>query len=418
MGENKKVYFTAMLSKISIIFISIFTSALVNRQLGVALKGEYAYITNIVSMLVIVLSFGIGQTYSTFRRKEGNKVLGFFLFLTIVQTIISFIFSVLFLFFEKKVLAIVFLLTSSGIFRVNVLYYAAIENVKKRDINNIIYKIVYLFVILIYYLFMPSSIYILLLITFLEDLLIIVATLISFNFKPQIKNIKFSDIKKIYKLGFLCMIMHSLMTLNYSLDIFFLKNMTNSKMVGLYSVGVALANMLWLIPDAFKDVLVSKTSRDDSINEIVKVTKYSLYFSIILIIGFAIFGRLFISLLYGKEFINSYLCTIILFIGCLSMIIYKLIHPIYIAKGKQFIVVSILAVSVLANIIANLILIPHYNIYGAAIASVISYSLCSIIFLYIFCKEYKVSYKEFFIIRKNEIKQIINKTKKFHNKKK
>lgn len=265
---------------------------------------------------------------------------------------------------------------------------------------------------------MPSSIYILLLITFLEDLLIIVATLISFNFKPQIKNIKFSDIKKIYKLGFLCMIMHSLMTLNYSLDIFFLKNMTNSKMVGLYSVGVALANMLWLIPDAFKDVLVSKTSRDDSINEIVKVTKYSLYFSIILIIGFAIFGRLFISLLYGKEFINSYLCTIILFIGCLSMIIYKLIHPIYIAKGKQFIVVSILAVSVLANIIANLILIPHYNIYGAAIASVISYSLCSIIFLYIFCKEYKVSYKEFFIIRKNEIKQIINKTKKFHNKKK
>lgn len=102
MGENKKVYFTAMLSKISIIFISIFTSALVNRQLGVALKGEYAYITNIVSMLVIVLSFGIGQTYSTFRRKEGNKVLGFFLFLTIVQTIISFIFSVLFLFLKRK----------------------------------------------------------------------------------------------------------------------------------------------------------------------------------------------------------------------------------------------------------------------------------------------------------------------------
>ena len=165
--------------------------------------------------------------------------------------------------------------------------------------------------------------------------------------------------------------------------------------------------MLWLIPDAFKDVLVNKTSRSDPVKEIILVTKYSFYFSIILIIGFAILGEKFIVVMYGKEFVNSYFCTIILFIGCLSMIIYKLIHPIYIAKGKQIVVVIILCISVITNIIANILLIPKYNIYGAAWSSVLSYSLCSIIFLIIFCKDYNVNCSEFFIIRGEEIKKVM-----------
>ena len=124
-------------------------------------------------------------------------------------------------------------------------------------------------------------------------------------------------------------------------------------------------------------------------------------------------GKLFINVMYGLEFSNSYFCTIILFVGCLSMIIYKLIHPIYISKGKQSVVVKILFLSVLINIVLNLFLIPYFTIYGAAIASVFSYTTCSFIFLKIFCKEYNINFYEFFIIRKKEIKRILKKTSNF-----
>lgn len=407
MKDNKKTYAVAAFSKISIIIISMVTSALVNRQLGVVMKGQYSYIINMVSMLIIFFCLGLGQTYSTYRRKYGEQILGYFLSLTIIQTILSFAIGIIFAMLKNYNMAIAFILTSSGVLKTNILYYAAIEDVKKRDINNIIYKLIYLIIIIIYYIFLPSSINILLIIALLEDILIIVCTFKSYNFKFKFRNIFKINLKEIYKLGFLCMIMHSLMTLNYNLDIFFLKKMTSLKYVGLYSVGVTLANMLWLIPDAFKDVLVNKTSRSDPVKEIILVTKYSFYFSIILIIGFAILGEKFIVVMYGKEFVNSYFCTIILFIGCLSMIIYKLIHPIYIAKGKQIVVVIILCISVITNIIANILLIPKYNIYGAAWSSVLSYSLCSIIFLIIFCKDYNVNCSEFFIIRGEEIKKVM-----------
>lgn len=410
--KNNKTYVTAIISKLLIIFISLIISALVNRKLGVFLKGEYAFLTNLVSTFIVIFSLGLGQTYCTFRREYGKEKLDYFVTLNFFTSLISILISIFFFAFKNYNYGIVFFLTASGVMKNNLLYYGAIEDVRKRDINNIIYKVVYLILIVVLYLFFKTSLYLLLLVVFIEDLIIIIGTIRTYKMKPRVKGILSLDFKKIFSLGILCMVMHTLMTLNYSLDIIFLKKMTSSNLVGLYSVGVTLANMLWLIPDALKDVLVNKTSRTDSINEIVTVTKYSLYFSIFLIIGFVIFGKLFINILYGNQFLDSYLCTIILFVGCLSMIIYKLIHPIYIAKGKQIVIVKILSLSVIINIIANLILIPLFNMYGAAIASVCSYSICSLFFLYTFCKEYNVEYKSFFKLGKEDFIRIKNIIKK------
>lgn len=412
MRENKKIYLMAIISKISIIGIGLVTSALVNRKLGVDLKGQYAYITNIVSLLVIIVSFGIGQTYSTYRRKYGPDILQNFIFLTIIQALIPIICCLILLMFKENVdknVYIILILTSGGVVRTNITYLAAIEDIKKRDFNNIIYKIIYLVLVMLLYISSIKSIEMMLLITLADELIISIGTFITYKFKPKMMKIEKKFLKDIYKLGFYCMIMHLLMTLNYNLDIIFLKKMTSTTYVGLYSVGVTLANMLWLLPDAFKDVLVSKTARVDSIKEIVIVTKYSMFFSIFLIIGFVIFGKIFIKIMYGDEFIESYFCTIILFIGCLSMIIYKLIHPIYISKGQQNVIVKILCLSVITNVIINIILIPKFNMYGAAIASVFSYSICSVMFLYKFCKEYNVKIKDFFIIRKSEIIQMLKR---------
>ncbi len=413
MNENKKIYLTAIVSKLSIVFLGIVTSALINRHLGVFLKGEYAYIINIVSILTILFSFGLSQTYSTYKRNYKEDLLGFFIFISLVQTGIIFFLALVSFVFQNITLTLLFMLTSGGILRTNILCFAAIEDIKKRDFNNIFYKIFYLIIVVIAYCFLPKSLEVMLLVTFIDEVIMIIGTFISFRFVPRFKGIDRLRLKTLFKLCFFCMMMHFLMNLNYNLDVLFLKSMTSSDLVGLYSVGTSLANMLWLIPDAFKDILIHKTTRRDSVQEIVLVIKYSIYMSFIFIIGFVLLGKLFINVMYGLEFSNSYFCTIILFVGCLSMIIYKLIHPIYISKGKQSVVVKILFLSVLINIVLNLFLIPYFTIYGAAIASVFSYTTCSFIFLKIFCKEYNINFYEFFIIRKKEIKRILKKTSNF-----
>lgn len=407
--NNTKVYIWAAVSKILIIVISIISSALINRSLGVKLKGEYAYIINIVNILVPIFSFGIGQTYSTYRRKYGEEALGTFVILTLIQAGIALLFFLVTFILKSNYYIWMSLLLSSGqILRTNLLYIAAVEDIKKRDINNIIYKTIYmLFAIALFYL-KRGSLNAMLSLSIIDEIIIIFGTFYNYKFKPSIKFMKEYNESplKIYRLGFISMLMYLMMTLNYNIDIIFLKKMCDSVTVGLYSVGVQLANILWIIPDAFKDVIVNKTSKKDSIEEIINVTKFCLYLAIIIIIGFTIFGKVFIRIVYGKEFINAYLVTLLLFIGTLSMIIYKITHPLYISKGKQGLVLNILTISVFINVVLNFISIPCFGMNGATLASIMSYSICSIIFLVIFCNENRANIIDFFIINHKDVEKI------------
>ena len=76
------------------------------------------------------------------------------------------------------------------------------------------------------------------------------------------------------------------------------------------------------------------------------------------------------------------------------MVIYKLIHPIYIANGKTKTVVILLTIAVFINIIGDVVLIPEFKGMGAAVSSVISYMICGVIFFVKFKVDYSVSLKE------------------------
>lgn len=407
--KNKKIYIWAIFSKIFIILITLISSALINRSLGVELKGEYAYIINLVGIIVPIVSFGIGQTYSTYRRKYGEDTLSTFVMLTLIQAGLSLLlFGVAFIAKMNYYIWITLLLASGQILRTNLLYIAAVEDIKKRDINNIIYKIIYIIFVIILYYFKRGSLNAMLSLTIVDELIIIIGTFYNYKLKPNFKFLKKHNISlfKIYRLGFISMLMYLMMTLNYNIDIIFLKNMCDSSVVGLYSVGIQLANMLWLIPDALKDVIVNKTSKEDSIQEIALVTKYCLYLALIIILGFILLGKIFINVVYGNEFEGAFFVTVLLFIGTLSMIIYKIIHPLYISKGRQLLVLNILTISVVINVILNFITIPKLGMTGAAMSSIISYTTCSIIFLNIFCKENDISKKTILFITKEDIKKI------------
>lgn len=408
-SDNKKIYLWATFSKIIMILSSLISSALINRSLGVELKGEYAYIINLVNIVVPIFSFGIGQTYSTYRRKYGKETLNTFVSLTLVQAAIALAGCIFTIIFKGNYYIWITLLLSSGqILRTNLLYITAVEDIKKRDINNIFYKIIYIIFVIVLFYFKRGSLSAMLSLSIIDEVIIVVGTFYSYKLKPDFKFIKYhnTSLLEIYRLGFISMLMCLMMTLNYNIDIIFLKKMCDSSTVGLYSVGTQLANMLWLIPDAFKDVIVNKTSKEDSIEEIVSVTKFCLYLALIIICGFAVLGKMFIRFVYGEEFVDAFFITLLLFWGTLSMIIYKIIHPLYISKGRQGLVLKILTISVITNIFLNLIAIPRFGKTGAAIASVISYSVCSIIFLSVFCKENNIPMTKFFIIDKNDINRI------------
>ena len=67
MLKLSKKYWIAIICKMCFILTTFMATIFINRGLGVRTKGEYAYIINLVEMLYVIFSLGIGQTYSTFR---------------------------------------------------------------------------------------------------------------------------------------------------------------------------------------------------------------------------------------------------------------------------------------------------------------------------------------------------------------
>ena len=84
----------------------------------------------------------------------------------------------------------------------------------------------------------------------------------------------------------------------------------------------------------------------------------------------------------------------------------KLIGPLFIAKGKQRFYFYVLLSSVISNIVLNFLLIPIWGKEGAAIASIISYSISGIPFYIRFINEYNIRWYQPLIIENNDVKKL------------
>ena len=69
--------------------------------------------------------------------------------------------------------------------------------------------------------------------------------------------------REVLKFSFFPMLTSLLTILNYNMDVIILNFFVENREIGLYSLAVTFASMLWIIPDAFKDVLFNKTAQND-----------------------------------------------------------------------------------------------------------------------------------------------------------
>ena len=378
--------------KLICVVIGFLNSILINRCLGVALRGEYTTITNWVSLLQLFLNLGIGTAYPAFKRRypEQGKII--FSTLTLVVAIFYLVVAVVLFPFvstsTRFIIAIALLTTVENL----LIFIAIVEDVSKRNAINIVTSCIHTGVLCLVFFFFRKNLFLVLAAIIFDHLVLCC----SFVYLYRLKEINFNLItkkllKEILIIAIPAMLMNMLMYLNYHADVLFLSEITkNNVEVGLYGTAVTLGNMLWIVPDAFKDILYNRATKKDNPDEVIIAIICNFLLCIVILIGFVILGKWFLNFMYGQEFVAAYPLVLMLFVGTLPMVLYKLIHPIYIANGKTKVVVILLAIAVASNFVGNLILIPKFEGMGAATASVISYSICGVAFYLKFTKDYSV----------------------------
>lgn len=380
----KKDYWIAIICKTIVILTELLITIFINRGLGVASKGEYSYIMKVVEVLYILCSIGLGQAYATFRKRGEEKLRDAFVFLGFLQSVLVLAcgIAIVHIFSIDYGITIV-VLTSLSVLKFIFSMIAVIEKNILRNIIQVVINILYVMVLAILFFTDICSLNSVLLCYGIVEVTRIILLCLLYRLKPSFRQLSCATIRDIYKIGFTTMILMLLVTLNYSIDTVMIRNMSSSYSTGIYSVGVNFASMFLMIPDAFKDVLFGDASKKNfDSHTAYSAIKVSIGISVIGIIGWLLLGKFAINLLYGNEYLNSYSVTAILFFGCISLTFFKILQPIFIADGNQVVACVYLGISVVSNIAANYFLIPSMDYIGAAIASVISYSVCGGLFLF------------------------------------
>ena len=101
-----------------------------------------------------------------------------------------------------------------------------------------------------------------------------------------------------------------------------------------------------MIPDAFREVLFSRTAKDDAIEEVTMSMKVNFYLTLLMILGILVLGRPVIRILAGAEYLPAYPVTVMLIAGIIPMSYFKIIGTLLLAQGKKGVYLGMLSASV------------------------------------------------------------------------
>lgn len=405
--QNQYIY--SVLTKLVVVAIGFLNSMLLARYLGPELKGMAATATNYANIFSIVITFGLQEAYPFFRKKrEHDKYISEYMSFVIVLFMIYAIVAWLFFVVCKPQMEVVACIIVTFImgYALIVNYVALVESPNKRNTAMTVMYVIDLAVLLVLYLFVPQSYMIAIFLTAFVFLMQSIYYSVTLKFTFQLQSIKISDVQEYLKFGFFPMIALLLTTLNYRVDVIMLRAApeVSYAQIGVYSVGVSLAEKVFMIPNAVKEILLSKLANGKNEEEVCKTIRMCWPICLLSTAAIVVLGKTFVNLFYGEAYSNAYSTTIICVFGTVFMIFFKMISTYNVVNGKQKVNLLLLLVADFINIVLNALLIPKYGTNGAAIASDISYFICAVLFVAYFCKTEKITLKDIVLLQKSDLK--------------
>ena len=153
--------------------------------------------------------------------------------------------------------------------------------------------------------------------------------------------------------------------------------------VGCYSPGYALGSILLMFLSPFAVLLpaiLPEHYEKGNIEEVNKYLNYSMKYYLLLTVpagvGMSVLSKPLLYIITTPEIaLGGYLVTPFVCLGAIFMGMYGITNNILILEKNTMILGKLWIIVAISNIVLNLILVPHLNIIGAAIATLLCYIL-------------------------------------------
>jgi O-antigen/teichoic acid export membrane protein len=197
---------------------------------------------------------------------------------------------------------------------------------------------------------------------------------------------------------------------SYRSDVYLIALMmaSPSAPLGYYSMAVGLAEMIFFFPNAVSSVFfphVAGSSREDADRQVAPICRATLLISgffAVLMVPAA--GVLFAVVLPGFD--QSIPPLLVLLPGVVALSGANVVGGYVTGIGQPGVNSVVSVIAFVVNVVANLLLIPRFGIVGAAAASLISYSLSSLLLTAVAARYSRTPLTQFWIPRVGDVRYL------------
>ena len=226
-----------------------------------------------------------------------------------------------------------------------------------------------------------------------------------FKYRPVMKKISEEDYKSFSTFSVIVLLTNIIQFIAYRADYWIITLYYDHDAVGVYAQASKFAQLLWIIPGILAALIIPALKNEQqklTRADLLSVIRLSFYFHFLLSLVVILVAFFIYSFFLPSEFYNGFFSMLIMLPGYLLFIIATLFAAYFSANRllKTNLYGSILCCCLI--IILDLLLIPHLNYKGAAIANLLSYSIATIYFIYKAMPEMKMTISDLFVIRKDD----------------
>lgn len=386
--------------KMGLLVVGLLETILVARFLGPSLRGSLAVALSVIGVGSIVLSFGLFDAYAFFRRiflTSSDREHSYRdVFMAQVVVLYFFLASIGALFWILGVLfvpnivewVLYFLYSILWAYSLIVGYVCLVERPNLRNAVFLLAGLIQSATAVFLWLFVDRNYWL-----WFGVLIAIEASKAIYftffgGFHINLGLYSFVHLRELLSFGVFPMVAVLLTTLNYRVDVLMLgaAASVSSVSLGVYAIGVGIAEKSMAVADSMREVLTSRLSRGHGAEEVARVTRVCFWLTAIVVVVLSVLGRPFIRLLFGGEYAGAYEITVLTLLGTIWMVFFKMISQYNVVEGRQKVNVALLMLSVVLNVALNLALIPRLGIVGSACATAVSYLLCATMFVAYFAR--------------------------------
>jgi O-antigen/teichoic acid export membrane protein len=164
--------------------------------------------------------------------------------------------------------------------------------------------------------------------------------------------------------------------LNLRADVFLVAAYLDLRAVGIYSVAVVFAELLWLVSDSLRLAIAHRqasTAARDALAVTLRAVRTGLVIAVGLGLVVAALAPWVVHVVFGEEFAGAGRLVLALLPAAVAMALWRPLDVLLLRLAPAWLAPAAAVCAAVVNVAANVVALPRLGVTGAAVASILSY---------------------------------------------